>query len=187
MVAIAARPLRSDARRNRDRLIQAGAEVLIEDGPGATVTEIARRAGLSEGSFFTYFSSKDDLIGVLVAERLDVLHELALQQARGEGPAMERLERYMYAAAAELAPHRLYLELATAVDANLSAVGRLVREAQGDGAIRPEVTAADIHALLMIATLAAAPYLIGRPDLWRRFVALAVASLRPGARRVLPD
>lgn len=184
MRAIAARAPRSDARRNRDRLIRAGAEVLAEDGPAATVTDIARRAGLSDGSFFTYFSSKDDLIDVLVAERGDVLRALAQEQVRAAGSPGERLERYMYAAAAELAPHRLYLELPA--DADHVAVARLVRDAQEAGAIRPDITAADVHALLMLATLAAAPYLIGRPELWRRFVALAVASLRPDARRVLP-
>jgi AcrR family transcriptional regulator len=160
----------------------------MEDGPEATVTEIARRAGLSEGSFFTYFSSKEDLMGTLVTERSRTLQALGRKHARGEGPAMERLEGYMWDAAEELAPHRFYLEIAHVGPfdpANAEVIGRLIRQAQDDGALRLGVTATDVHALLMIVTLAAAPYLPGRPDLWRRFLALAIAGLRPDAARSL--
>jgi AcrR family transcriptional regulator len=164
--------VRSDARDNRERLIRVGAEVLVADGPASTVAEIVKRAGVSESLFFSHFASKDDLIAELVISRLEALRRMALQHAD--------LEAYIWDAAEDLAPHRAYLDLAGYPSAALdAAVSRLIAAAERAGKVRPGVTAADICALLMIGTLAAAPYLHARPRLWRRFVAILVAGLRP--------
>lgn len=50
------------ARENRETLINAAAEIIHESGyEGATIAEVTRRAGLSLGSFYQYFESRDDL------------------------------------------------------------------------------------------------------------------------------
>ncbi len=184
---MAHRSTRADARVNRDRLIRVGTEVLIADGPGATVTEIVRRTGVSESLFFTHFASKDELIAVLLAARLEELRKLALAQVRRDAPPLECLEGYIWEAAAEIAPHRGYLEVASyhdlsnpqasaAESALHVAVGRLVAGAAAD--VREDLTPQDVHALIMIGTLAAAPYLHARPELWRRYIAFLVAGIR---------
>ncbi|HEV7536121.1 MAG TPA: TetR/AcrR family transcriptional regulator, partial [Acidimicrobiia bacterium] len=40
------RPQRADARRNYDKLVAAAREAFAEDGVGASLEEIARRAGV---------------------------------------------------------------------------------------------------------------------------------------------
>lgn len=163
--------------------MEAGLQVLVAEGPDATVGSIAHRAGLSDASFFTYFASKDDLIAALVATRTDAWLGIAQRCARGEGPALERLETYFWEAARDVAPHRAYIGVAHAPafeDAAelVATLGRLVARAERDGTLRPGLTAADVNALILIATYAAAHYLHARPTLWRRFVAVFVAGLR---------
>jgi AcrR family transcriptional regulator len=61
---------------NRERLIDAGYQVLSEKGYEATtVKEVANVAGVSPGLFHYYFASKDDLF-------IAVLHEAGMRYAR---------------------------------------------------------------------------------------------------------
>jgi AcrR family transcriptional regulator len=67
------RPRASDQRvDSRTRLLDAAAHVFAERGyQGATVDQIVASAGLSKGTFYWNFSSKDELFGTLLDERLD--------------------------------------------------------------------------------------------------------------------
>ncbi|GAB3652720.1 hypothetical protein GCM10027589_10350 [Actinocorallia lasiicapitis] len=53
----------------RERILAAAIEVIKERGVvGATTKEIARRAGVSEGSLYNYFDNKTALFGAALAE-----------------------------------------------------------------------------------------------------------------------
>ena len=54
-----ARPQRADARRNRDLLLAAAAEVYDERGIDASLEEIARRAGVGIGTLYRHFPTRD--------------------------------------------------------------------------------------------------------------------------------
>jgi AcrR family transcriptional regulator len=184
--------MRADARRTRQSLLHAGAEVFSEQGWGATVGEIARRAGVSEMSFFTYFASKEDLLSVLRAARIESHVAMALRHARRDAPAIERLEDFIWEAAADMAPHRAYVAIADQFgvvdEASIPLVrtleetlGRLVRSAHQEGALRAGISPFDVMNVVMVGTLAAAPLARTHPTLWRRYVALSIAGLRPNA------
>ena len=64
------RPLRADAERNRKRLLDAAAAVFAEHGLEASTAEIARRAGVGQGTVFRRFPTKDDLVAAIVVDRL---------------------------------------------------------------------------------------------------------------------
>src|SRR5579859_6257667 len=66
----AERPLRSDARRNRDRVLAAAEQALASGGAGVPLDEIARRAGVGAGTVYRHFPSKDALIEAVVASRM---------------------------------------------------------------------------------------------------------------------
>src|ERR1700760_161246 len=61
-VAVGAeRGLRADARRNRDALLAAGAEVFAERGADASLEEAARQAGVGIGTLYRHFPDRDAL------------------------------------------------------------------------------------------------------------------------------
>ena len=67
------RPLRRDASRNRERLLEAARELFAARGLDATMDEVARRAEVGVGTAYRRFRNRDDLIGALFEERLQEL------------------------------------------------------------------------------------------------------------------
>jgi AcrR family transcriptional regulator len=63
------RAQRADARRNRQRVLDAAARCFAEDGSEAAVAEIARRAGVGTGTLFRHFPTKHDLLVAVMEER----------------------------------------------------------------------------------------------------------------------
>ncbi|TWG12516.1 TetR family transcriptional regulator [Actinoplanes teichomyceticus] len=60
-------PVTARGRRTRDALVAAGRELLETRGwPGFTPEQVAQAAGVSYGTFYTYFESKDDLLRTVV-------------------------------------------------------------------------------------------------------------------------
>lgn len=63
-----ARPLRADARRNRQRILEAGRKAFAESGRDVQMDEVARLAGLGVGTLYRHFPTKEDLVLELVQE-----------------------------------------------------------------------------------------------------------------------
>src|SRR5215469_2337222 len=63
------RPMRADARRNRERILQAARELFASDRPDVQVDDVARRAGVGVGTVYRHFPDKEALMGELVRER----------------------------------------------------------------------------------------------------------------------
>lgn len=56
------RPLRADARRNREALLTAAREAFLTGDADAHVEEIARRAGVAVGTLYRHFETREALI-----------------------------------------------------------------------------------------------------------------------------
>lgn len=70
-----------DAERRRDMIVRAALPLVIEYGSAVTTRQIARAAGIGEGTIFRVFTDKDELLNACVAEALSpqtTLAELAL-------------------------------------------------------------------------------------------------------------
>ena len=65
------RPLRRDAERNRQRILEAAREAFAEDGLSVTLDEIARRAGVGVGTIYRRFPDKEQLIDALFETRMN--------------------------------------------------------------------------------------------------------------------
>lgn len=59
---------RADARRNRGRLLAAAAEVFGERGVDAPLDQIARRAGVGQGTLYRNFPTRSALVEALIRE-----------------------------------------------------------------------------------------------------------------------
>lgn len=80
----------------RERLISAGKKAINRAGPRALVVdEVAREAGISKGSFYSFFPSREEFI-LAVFEAWEAEHRGALLagMAEGTGTARERLARF---------------------------------------------------------------------------------------------
>ncbi|NDE60146.1 MAG: TetR family transcriptional regulator, partial [Acidimicrobiia bacterium] len=73
-------------RLTEDRLLAAAGDLLVEVGPhGATVREIARRAGVNHGLVHHYFGSKEGLLRAAMIALLED-HRAFVKQASDGGP-----------------------------------------------------------------------------------------------------
>ncbi len=81
------------AARTREKLVEAGREIVHEKGiTGTSVEEITEKAGVSKGTFYTYFRRKEDLVVELSCSMFGEILENAV---RSEGDFQDRLENYM--------------------------------------------------------------------------------------------
>ncbi len=67
------RPLRSDAQRNRDKLLTAAAEAFAAEGEEVPLETIAVRAGVGIGTLYRHFPSREALICAAYRNEVDAL------------------------------------------------------------------------------------------------------------------
>ncbi|PSL57264.1 TetR family transcriptional regulator [Saccharothrix carnea] len=64
---------RADAQRNRDKLVAAASAVIAEAGTGASLEEIARRAGVGSATLHRHFPNRADLLAAVLRDRVRTL------------------------------------------------------------------------------------------------------------------
>src|SRR6478752_7568678 len=80
------RPLRADARRNRERVLAAAREAFAESGFGVPLDAIAARAGVGPGTVYRHFATKEALFEAVTLTRVRELVALARAGAAGRDP-----------------------------------------------------------------------------------------------------
>ncbi|MBW9118667.1 TetR family transcriptional regulator [Microbacterium trichothecenolyticum] len=104
---------------SRETIAEAACELFLEQGYEQTsISDIARRAGVSRSSFFNYFSSKSDVLWAGLDERLATF-EHRLEGADGKGAAAVRAATL--AIADSFAPDSLALGIVNATAMGLEA------------------------------------------------------------------
>jgi AcrR family transcriptional regulator len=174
---------RSDAERNRARVLEAAAEEHAVSGDGLGMQEVARRAGVGVGTVYRHFASREALIEAIAHP----FHERSLELARivrEERVPAERFDAYVRRFAQELADSGLSGQAlwdapaAEHVREELrSAVARLVGEAKAGGALRGDLQPEDAFATLW--TIAVVVEASAEP-VWRRYLDLVLDGLRSG-------
>ena len=188
---------RADAQRNRGLLLEAAAQAFAEGGIDVTAGEIARRAGVAKGTLFRHFPAKSDLVAAVLIDRLAQLRLLIGEVTQARAAGLEAVAEIMRRGAEVLAADRSFFDGAMAHverDSSLrreklaleAALDGLVAAAQAAGEVRGDVRGSDLAMLMMAATNTCAPTQDVYPDLWRRYLALMIDSLRPGEVTPLP-
>ncbi|GAB3262701.1 TetR/AcrR family transcriptional regulator [Kineosporia babensis] len=94
MSGSADRPLRADARRNRERLLQAAVRAFSRDGTEASLEGIAKDAGVGIGTLYRHFPSRDELVEAAYRNELAKLCDAA-EELHAVLPTDQALRRWM--------------------------------------------------------------------------------------------
>jgi len=192
----AARAPRSDALRNRQRLLSAAAEAFAEQGTEVTIAEIAQRAGVGKGTVFRHFPTKDDLIAAIMDELIGGLVANGRKLIDAADPAAALLE-FMTTGIELLAADRGLCEVIgrpslqqAAVQGGINhlcdVVEALTDRARRQGVIRSDITGQDVVLLLAGVRQTTAPLAATQPQLWRRYLALVFDGMRARDAPTLP-
>jgi AcrR family transcriptional regulator len=183
--------LRSDARRNRERLVAAAREIFAAEGIEVSVREIAQRAEVGMGTLYRHFPTRDDLVDAVLEDGFEEfvgIAEVALAEPDGWTGFRRFLEEALLLHARnrglkEVLERRLAgKERAEAMRRRIEPlVGRLVTRAQAQGKLRPDFRPEDVALLFWggdrVIELSAAV----APQLWRRYLGFLIDGLQAEA------
>lgn len=169
--------LRADAQRNLERVLDAAAEVFAEEGPDASVDEIARRAGVGHGTVFRRFPTKDDLVYAVVERHVAQMRALAEEALESDDPGAAFFGYIRGVAELAMTSSGLHKCIAHCGGkpgaAELEELSRkIVARAQGAGAVRKDVEPGDVQ-LLVRSALMSAP-----EGQWHRYLEVVLDGLR---------
>jgi AcrR family transcriptional regulator len=165
--AMTERPLRADARRNRDRLLEVAVRAFAADDPGVSLEAIARAAGVGIGTLYRHYPTREALVEAAYRSELDRLCEAAPELLQ-DRPADVALRTWMDHFVDYMTTKRGMAEALRAVIASggnpyahsrdrlLTAIGQLLEAGATAGTIRSDTDPADVLSALNGVTLAVA-------------------------------
>ncbi|WP_030616288.1 TetR/AcrR family transcriptional regulator [Streptomyces fulvoviolaceus] len=145
---------RVDATHNRERIVSAALDVMLEHGADAPIDKIARRAEVGNATVYRHFPDRDELIrGITVAVTEETARFAEEALAEHSDPA-QALRRFLHRAVdgrivAVSAAFGGWIDkvdpaFAAASDRLLASVRRIVAQGQQEGLVRSDVTDADV-------------------------------------------
>lgn len=182
--------LRSDARDNRARILEAAGRAFATEGLDVPMREIARRAEVGPATVYRHFPTKDALFMAAFADQMTACSKIieeglaAADPWRGFRTAIERVmevharDRGFCHAFVSRFPNAP--ELAAERDRALRGMAKLVRRAKEAGALRPDVGLDDVVLVLMANEGIHTGSRRTRAAASRRFAALMIESFRAG-------
>ncbi|MGD0891991.1 MAG: TetR/AcrR family transcriptional regulator [Terracidiphilus sp.] len=183
-----ARRPRTDALRNRERILEIAKASFTRHGANASLEEIAKQAGVGTGTLYRHFPTRDDLIEGVYRNEVEKLAAAAARFAETMSP-LEALRAWMlllvdYIAAKHIiapalntiagGPSRLHEGTRSLIQ---GAIDGLVKRAKRSGELRRDLDAYDLlRALIGVSH-------VGSGADWqqsaRRLVDILIAGSRP--------
>lgn len=181
------KPLRADARRNREKVLAAARAVFAEDGVDAQMDDVARRAGLGVGTVYRHFPTKEALINALSDELFAVIAVHTRTLLTLDDP-WEAFTRALWFGAEKTAGDRAFTEILAALRGNpartcpgkedlLETTAILMDRCKAAGVMREDAMVEDIG-LVMCGVGSASQMEHPVPDAWRRHLAIVLDGLR---------
>ena len=179
---------RSDAQRNRERILEVAKQVFTRRGIGASMDEIAKRAEIGPGTLYRHFPTRDELLATVYITEVEKL-AAAQKKLSAELPPIEALRAWLlvfidYTAAKKIiapalnamagGPSRVVQQTTQVME---DAANALASDAIASGDLRPDVDPIDLmRAIYGLSTA-------GSADDWpakaRKFVDILLRGSRP--------
>lgn len=181
--------LRKDAERNRRLLVAAAVEVFAEQGLGASLDEIARRAGVGNATLYRRFPTRADLYAAVYLDGDATVQRLQDEVLRIED-AWVALVAYFEGVSMLSVSNRAVCELmmsggfpgapsfAEKWREGSKFWGELIGRAHDQGVLRPEVTVEDAGMALCALQCMIPAAGSAAPDAWRRHMVFILDGLR---------
>jgi AcrR family transcriptional regulator len=189
------RPLRADARRNRERILQSAREVFAQSGSDAQIDDVARRAGVGVGTVYRHYPTKEALLVELVREKFRMLTAAGRAALERPGEPFDVLADLLRDNAATLgndaamqqavagAGDQIWSQAAVEQEELMTVTEVLLQRARVAGTIRSDATANDIG-MLMSGVCSTMAHPAPGSD-WHRHLELVIDALRPRSDRRL--
>lgn len=186
------RPLRADARRNREKVMAAAAAAFAACGLEAQMEDVARRAGLGVGTVYRHFPTKEAIVEALAEQHFRRLADIAEAALEEQGDAWEVFSATIWRAASAAAGDIAWCEIIGAAPAAVqaaagerdrlaTATATLIARAQEAGLMREDATVEDVRTIMCgFGHVAAAQRAGGGLD-WERYLEIALDGLRARA------
>jgi AcrR family transcriptional regulator len=184
----APRKPRTDARLNRERILEVAKEAFTRSGPNASLDDIARKAGVGAGTLYRHFPTRDALIEAVYRTEVEKLAKAERRFAAAMSP-IEALRAWMLLFVDYIATKQI---IAPALNAHVGgptklyegsraqiqgAIDALVKRAIKNGDIREDLDPFDLlRALIGVSNVASGP---GWQLSARRLVDILITGSRP--------
>jgi AcrR family transcriptional regulator len=186
------RPLRADAERNRQRILDAAAQLFAERGLHVSLDEVAERAGVGVGTVYRRFPDRDALIEALLQSRVDEFLEVVERAAANPDP-WEGLIGFIESGAEFHGRNRALKELMFSAPGSREWVDRvrarvkpkvaaMVEAAKEQGKLREDLDVLDVPMLELMLAGAIDFTRDANPDTWRRMLGIVIDGLKAGRR-----
>jgi AcrR family transcriptional regulator len=182
------RKTRTDALRNRERILEVAKGAFTRHGAATSLDDIAKQAGVGAGTLYRHFPTRDALIEAVYRSEVEKLAAAALGFAATKSP-IEALRAWLllfvdYIAAKHIiapalnsvagGPSRLYEGSRSLVQ---GAIDELVKRAKKSGDVRRDIDASDL-----LRAVIGVSY-VGSGGDWqqsaKRLVEILIAGSRP--------
>jgi AcrR family transcriptional regulator len=182
------RPLRKDAERNRQRILDAARELFAQEGVGVTLNDVAHHAGVGVGTVYRRFPEKAQLIEELFEQQVSELVGLMEEAVENPDP-WEGLTGFLRRNLELQARDRAFREIIVGtpetaqrmreIRARMFPLGaRLVQRAKDAGALRADFEPSDVPMMFLMLTTVLDAAREVEPDLWRRYLEVFIQGLR---------
>jgi AcrR family transcriptional regulator len=154
------RPLRADARRNRERILESARAVFAEYGAEAQMDDVARQAGVGVGTVYRHFPTKEALLVELLREKFRLFAARGREALEHDGEPFATIEDLLRRNAETMASdaavqqalagagEHIWMQAEAEQNELLHVTGELIARARRARTIRPDLTPADIGMLM---------------------------------------
>ncbi|MDT0484359.1 TetR/AcrR family transcriptional regulator [Streptomyces doebereineriae] len=189
--------MRSDAERNRERIIAAARTVFARDGLNASMASVAREAGVGIATMFRRFPTKEELVDAVFSDRMGAYVDVVTVALEDPDP-WSGFVGYIETACAMQAADSGFADVLTMTFPTAKVLEErrnrayegmlvLIDRAKATGRLREDFDPSDLVLIHMANAGVVNATGDAAPDAWRRVVALFIQSLEAPARGPLPD